>query len=211
MNQKNLEHGEDSKELLPKDSNEEKSPQKESPEDKNKSPVTKLSLPLEQIDEPGIVDDPIRMYLHEIGRVPLLTAKDEKALAKKMEQGKRIKEIKKACLEEYGRSPSAIEIILCMIRELGRAATFIHLLQKELGLTAHDSFKKAIFAPTLRESFDNEIDQQLTQSIAFKTDKSIQEIEHALIKLSLNSNLLPQEALDAIGDDVSLSELENLV
>ena len=211
MNQKNLEHGEDSKELSYKDSNEKESPQKESPEDKNKSPVTKLSLPLEQIDEPGIVDDPIRMYLHEIGRVPLLTAKDEKALAKNMEQGKRIKEIKKAYLEEYGRSPSAIEIILCMIRELGRAATFIHLLQKELGLTAHDSFKKAIFAPTLRESFDNEIDQQLTQSIAFKTDKSIQEIEHALIKLSLNSNLLPQEALDAIGDDVSLSELENLV
>jgi len=151
------------------------------------------------------------MYLHEIGRVPLLTGKEEKVLAKKMEQGKRIKEIKKACLEEYGRSPSAVEIILSMLRELGQTATFIHLLQKELGLTAHDSFKKAIFDPTLRDSFDNEIDQKLTQAIALKMDKLIPEIEHALIKLSLNSNLLPDEVLNIVGDDVPLSELEDLI
>lgn len=211
MNQKNLENSEDSKELLPKDSDENESPQKESPENENESPVTEITLPPEQIDEPSIVDDPIRMYLHEIGRVPLLSAKDEKVLAKKMEQGKRIKEIKQVFLEEYGRSPSAIEIILCMLKELGQTATFIHLLHEELGLTERNSFKKAIFDPTLRESFDNEIDQKLTQAIALKMDKPIPEIEQALIKLSLNSNLLPDEVLNIVGDDVSLSKLETLV
>ena len=33
------------------------------------------------------IEDPVRMYLKEIGKVPLLTAEDEVELAKRMEQG----------------------------------------------------------------------------------------------------------------------------
>ena len=177
----------------------------------SKAQATRLALQLNQIEEPGIVDDPVRMYLHEIGRVLLLTAEDEKKLAQKMEAGKRVKEIKKEYSRKYGRSPSAIEIILCMLRELAQATTIIHLLQKEIGVKASDSFKKSISDAALRDSIVNEIDQRLTQNIALNTDKSIPETEQSLINLSLNSSLLPEEILDAIGDDVSLSEIENLV
>jgi RNA polymerase primary sigma factor len=47
-----------------------------------------LGLPGEEIAEQDITDDPVRIYLHEIGRVHLLTAEDEKNLARHMEQGK---------------------------------------------------------------------------------------------------------------------------
>ncbi len=202
------ENSEQSGELLPQAKNDEKPTPKKELKAKIKSPAP--ALPQEPIEDQGIVDDPVRMYLHEIGRVPLLSADDEKVLARKMEAGKRIREIKKDCLKRYGRLPSATDIILCMLSGLGQAANIIYLLQKELGLKATTNFKKAIFAPGLRASFDNEIDQRLTQAIALKTDKSILEIEQTLINLSLNSSLFPQEALSAIPDNISLAEIEHL-
>ena len=33
------------------------------------------------------IDDPVRMYLKEIGKVPLLTAEEEVEIAKKLETG----------------------------------------------------------------------------------------------------------------------------
>ena len=210
-----------SREPLPQDKNDAELPLKGKPDNKKPtpkkrlkakvaSPASALALRLQQIEEQGIIDDPVRMYLHEIGRVALLSAKEEKVLAKKMEAGKRIREIKQGCIKRRGRSPSATAIILCMLTELGQAANIIHLLQKELGLEATTRFKESVFAPGLRASIDNEIDQSLTQAIALTTDKSVPQIEQALINLSLNSRLFPSEAIGAIPDNISLAEIEHL-
>ena len=43
------------------------------------------------IAEADITDDPVRMYLREIGKVNLLNAQGEKDLAKQVENGKIIK------------------------------------------------------------------------------------------------------------------------
>ena len=56
-----------------------------------------FDLPAEEVAEQDITDDPVRIYLHEIGRVHLLTADDEKDLAKMMEDGKYISRIKHDC------------------------------------------------------------------------------------------------------------------
>jgi len=46
------------------------------------------------------LDDPVRMYLREIGRVPLLSAEEEVRLAKRMERG-RIEQLKPAVDRDY--------------------------------------------------------------------------------------------------------------
>jgi len=170
-----------------------------------------LEVPLEEAEGQEVVDDPVRMYLHEIGRVHLLTAAEEKVLANKMEEGRRIGEIKRDYLQEYGRLPSATEIIVAMLKELCHASNVIHLLQDELDITPAASFIETISNSKLRSSIDGEISQQLIQSIAHRTGESLPEAEQLLVDLSLNGSLLPQEVLNIIGDSVSVADLGSLV
>ena len=207
------ENNENSTEFLPQeDKDEEELPPEERLTEEIETPITpEIEAPLEQLEGQEVVDDPVRMYLHEIGRVRLLTAKDEKVLAKKIEEGKHIREIKQDLQQRYGRPPSATEIIVAILKKLGQASTVIPLIQKQLDITPTTSFIESIPNAKLRGSIDGELDQELVQAIASRIDKSIPGTEQFLIKLSINSNLLPQEALDAIGGSVSLSDIENLV
>ena len=100
-----------------------------------------IETPLEELVEPEITDDPIRIYLHEIGRVRLLTAENEKALAKNVELGKCIREIKQQHTKQYGRAPSAAEIVLIILKGLGQAASVVPLIQKQFGLTPTTNFR----------------------------------------------------------------------
>ena len=207
-----LENSGESTQFAPQDKNDEELLPNEGLDVKLKPPTaSELEIPVEQLEEQAIVDDPVRMYLHEIGRVHLLTAVDEKVLAKKLEEGKRINEIRQDYLQRYGKSPSATEIILTMLKELGQASTIIHLLQEQLGLTPTASFVGTISNAKLRDSINNEINQQIVQAIANQMDKSVPATEQLLINLSININLLPKEILNAIGDSVSLADIENLV
>ena len=162
------------------------------------------------VDVQEVADDPVRLYLHEIGKVHLLTASDERALAQKIEAAKRIEEIKRGHLENNGQPPSATEIMLAMLREIGQAAAVIGLLQQELSITPSDSFVETISEPKLHDNIAGVINQQLIQNIANSIGQPLPETEQLLINLSLNCSLLPKEILKAIGDDVSLDNIESL-
>ncbi len=166
-----------------------------------------LTTTLPQLEEHEIADDPVRIYLHEIGRVSLLTAKDEQILSRKIAEGKRIDEIKQGYFQTYLRHPSTTEVILTMLEGIGHNATIIKLLLEQLGLSPDISFKELISNATLRDSIDGEIIQPLLQTIAYQTASPVIEIEQLIINFSLNSHLIPKEVLDAIGDRVRLADL----
>ncbi|MGI8925226.1 MAG: RNA polymerase sigma factor RpoD [Tepidiformaceae bacterium] len=56
------------------------------------------------------IDDPVRMYLREIGKVYLLTADDEKHLARQMEEGNHLRAIEEVYVAAYGHPPSAARV-----------------------------------------------------------------------------------------------------
>jgi len=74
------------------------------------------------------IDDPVRMYLKEIGRVPLLSAEEEVELAKRMEQGD--EEAKRRLAEANLRL-----VVSIAKRYVGRGMMFLDLIQEgNLGL-----------------------------------------------------------------------------
>lgn len=73
---------------------------------------------------PGIkINDPVRMYLKEIGRVPLLSAEDEVELAKRIEQGD--EEAKRRLTEANLRL-----VVSIAKRYVGRGMLFLDLIQE---------------------------------------------------------------------------------
>jgi RNA polymerase primary sigma factor len=74
------------------------------------------------------IDDPVRMYLKEIGRVSLLTSQDEIELAKRMEKGD---EEAKRCLVEAN-----LRLVVSIAKKyVGRGMLFLDLIQEgNLGL-----------------------------------------------------------------------------
>ena len=87
---------------------------------------------LDQIDisvpEGVSIEDPVRMYLKEIGKVPLLSAEEEIELAKKMEQGD--ENAKKRLAEANLRL-----VVSIAKRYVGRGMLFLDLIQEgNLGL-----------------------------------------------------------------------------
>lgn len=74
------------------------------------------------------IDDPVRMYLKEIGRVPLLSADEEIALAKRMEQGD--------VTAQQRLAEANLRLVVSIAkRYVGRGMLFLDLIQEgNLGL-----------------------------------------------------------------------------
>ncbi len=178
-------------------------------DDKEESTL-ELELPQEDTIEQDITDDPVRIYLHEIGRVHLLTAADEKTLAKQMEEGKNINNIKQEYSQKHGRQPAVTDIILIMIQNLGQSSQLIHLLQEQLGLPLTNGLIESTYNENLQETIDNAIDPQVIHDISTKLGKTVTETEEMLINLSLGSRLVPEAVRDAISNDIMLSDTDRL-
>ncbi len=92
-------------------------------EEMEKIDVTDMSVP-----EGVSIEDPVRMYLKEIGKVPLLSAEEEIELAKKMEDGDEA--AKKKLAEANLRL-----VVSIAKRYVGRGMLFLDLIQEgNLGL-----------------------------------------------------------------------------
>jgi len=161
-------------------------------------------------EEVEAADDPVRMYLREIGRVPLLTAEEEKELARNKEEKDYINEITEDCSRKLLRPPSPTEVIVALLERLERSFPLLEAVESELGLTLGATLAERISNPQLRAALDRMLDEQLIGNLSRKMGKSWDTVEQSLKDLSLASSLLPPELLSIIGERSS-SELSNFL
>jgi RNA polymerase primary sigma factor len=158
-----------------------------------------------EVDE--TIEDPIKMYLQEMGRVSLLSAEEEKQLGKEIEEAKYVKSIEEEWCNEHGKLPSGVEEAIAVLGALGRVSTLLMALQKELGLVKAKGFSELVSNPKLRQAIEGEVDRDLLKGIAERTAVDAHVAKETLRELSILISITPEEVLRAMGDKISVAEL----
>ncbi len=162
------------------------------------------------LDELDVADDPVRMYLRQIGRVPLLTADEEKTLARDKEEKDYVNAIREEHSGNTGRPASGIDIVMVLLQRLDRTIPLLKAVEKQISLAPNSRLEKRISNPQLRAALDRELSPELIESLSHSLDETQPAVEQSLKDLSLASSLLPPQVLRAIGRK-SPSELSRLV
>jgi len=123
--------------------------------------IPEAKLPI-GLDEHEIIDDSVRMYLREIGQVPLLKVTQERELSSKIEQGRHLERIEDAYFKKYKGFPSAVDIVVDLISRLFKAYPILEVIKEHLAIDHSSSLVETITNPKLRAAIDNEINPALT-------------------------------------------------
>jgi RNA polymerase primary sigma factor len=145
-----------------------------------------------ELGEQEGIDDPVRMYLREIGKVHLLTAQDEKRLARQMEDGKHIQRLEKNWQEVNGQPPTAAEVMGVLLGEVHRLSPVRDVVAKALGLKGLP-LARLIGEPAFRQAVDGEIDQGLATLLPESLSMEHGEAERSLVRLSIVTHILTPE------------------
>ena len=146
------------------------------------------------VEEGEGIDDPVRMYLREIGRVMLLTAADEKFLARRIEEGNWIHDIEEGFDEEFGRHPGALEIFLSLIDQLEDLRPAIDVVAKTLKLQDLGIID-LIQDETFRRRVDGEMDEELRGRVQRRLRIEEAEAEEFLVRISVVTHVLTPDLL----------------
>ena len=157
-----------------------------------------------------VLDDPVRMYLREIGRVHLLTSKDEKVLARKMEAQRHLEGVEKELREAEGREPQAWQKCCVLLSRLARSKPLVSSLGKNLGLPQNLTLSQITDHPKIRSATEGMLDPELMERIAKELKMEQLDSDRLVIKFSLDSGLIPTDVIDAL-EDCSLDQLSELV
>lgn len=158
-----------------------------------------------------IIEDPIRMYLQEMGRVSLLSAAEEKQLGKKIEDAKYLKQIEEEWRSEHGRLPSGVDEAIAVLSALGRDSNILMALQKELGLIKVRGFSELVANSKLQQSIEGEVDKDLLKGVVERASIDQHKAKETLREISVLISIIPEEILEAIGGRLSAAELSSFV
>jgi RNA polymerase primary sigma factor len=155
------------------------------------------------------IDDPVRMYLREIGKVSLLTADDEKRLARSMEFGGYVQNLESEHFEKTGRNARGVDVVAGLMSDLAEMRPVLEFVSKELKV--HDKpLPELILDEKLRGTIDGEMDFEMAAKLAAHLKSEELDAEKLLVRLSVVTHLLTPEmvtlALTAMGSPKKLQE-----
>ena len=179
-----------------------------------------------EVESRQVLEDPLRMYLREIGRGALLTAREERELARQMEGEQHLLGLERELLgEEYCQSleqePAELqspgwrsqqlrqdfnqsgrnwELAEALLRRLVNSITLIDALCDCLELPRNPALSQLINNPTLGAAIDALLSEELLASLAETLRLEGDEVYRQVTALSLDRWLLSPDSVDLLRD-----------
>jgi RNA polymerase primary sigma factor len=163
-------------------------------------------------DDSEAADDPLRTYLREIHEVNLLTARDERYLASRMEESVALDQVVASLRIETASEPGSVEILSELLTRVREALDLIEALGQ---VYETRDYGELLTRPELRRQIDGVLDQELMPRLAELLDWEQGDVEREIVALSVDTRLLPDEVIraeewdaaigscvDALGDDL---------
>ena len=144
------------------------------------------------------VDDPVRMYLREIGRVYLLTAEDERRLARKMEEGKYLDSIWDEFYEAAGEEPSASDVVLHLFRQLVNDMRLLDAVIESAELPRDLTIGQRLTHPRVRGMIDDEHDPNFAKRIGVALGIAPDKAEERISRFASYTRLFPAELISLL-------------
>ena len=158
------------------------------------------------------LDDPVRMYLREIGRVDLLTSADERRLARELEGLNHLVALEEELIQQPdGDDPvveflgeaealpleaSAWEATMVLLARIANAAPLVRSLARYLELNPSMTLAEVKDSPVLRDAIDAEVAPAMVERVASDLGISEEEAYQRIVRLSLDTWVLPYVAAD---------------
>ena len=155
------------------------------------------------VNEADITDDPVRMYLREIGKVNLLNAQGEKDLAKQVENGKIIKRFLR---ENADQDNPNIFMLKNFIKHVGSNTDLIKELKLKTETEETEDFKvKDILTgkadSILNSSTKSEDHEQMIREMSDSLNMSEDEIHTNISDLSAATQIFPDWLYEHMFDE----------
>ncbi|MCL4365820.1 sigma-70 family RNA polymerase sigma factor [Patescibacteria group bacterium] len=160
---------------------------------------TLLGFDLSEPGDPGEPDDPVRMYLREIGRYPLLSSEDERRMGKVMEQAQLLNRANQDLQEVWVFAPSLLEtagaVYTIGIRDNLALVPFV---AKQAGLPESVPAGEILTGNKFRSIVDGVDDLGLLGEVASNLEIPVGEARSRLGDLSAALSILPEAAIKTI-------------
>ena len=165
-------------------------------------------------DSTDALDDPVRMYLREIGRVDLLTSADERRLARELEGLNHLLKLEEELaapavsddtqveyLEVNDGPPleaDAWEAAMVLLARIANAAPLVRSLARYLELYEFMTLAEVKESPELRKAIDAEVAPAMVERVAKDLDITEEVAYQRIVQLSLDTWVLPPRVVDVV-------------
>ena len=146
-------------------------------------------------DLTGAGEDAVRQYLSEIGRVDLLTAADERYLARQLEDGNWILDVEEALSDRLGRDPNGAEVWVALLEQLEHLRPVAVVIGRSLRWGKRSQLE-LIHEPDFRDRIDGELNEEMRDRVQRARRVDEEEANTLIVQLSVVAHLLDAKLIE---------------